>query len=143
MPSSKFSPYFFSEDFFRDFFDLPHPRFFGRGGPRQNAVKELLVDVYQTEENYILEMEAPGVPKEDIQVSVVGNELTVEVEKKGTEKKGSISSSRLFGKFKGKFKLPPKADPEKLHASLVNGVLTVTIPLKVREAEKKIEIKVT
>ena len=88
-------------------------------------------------------MELPGIEKEDIEVNISGNLLTVKGEKK---KEGEIKEEnyyrleRSYGSFSRTVELPKEVQIEQARASFKNGVLEIRLP-KTEEAKKK-EIKV-
>ena len=89
-------------------------------------------------------MSTPGVKPEDIDVSVVGDTLTIKGETKSEEQfeEGSyIRKERHFGSFQRTFSLPASVASDKAKAEFENGVLTLTLPKT--EAAKPKSIKVT
>ncbi|GAB5466273.1 MAG: hypothetical protein Kapaf2KO_17090 [Candidatus Kapaibacteriales bacterium] len=101
------------------------------------------VDIKENEEKFFLQMEIPGVEKEDISMTVTDkNTLEITGEKKGiqTEDK-TIRSERGFGKFKCEFILAENVDTESVEAEYKNGVLYVSMTKK-QPVKKNIEIKV-
>ena len=101
------------------------------------------VDIMRENGHFKLTAEFPGVEKDDIDVDVRENVLTLRGEKKSEvneEKDDSTYVERSYGSFERSFRLPSDTNVEDIHAELTNGVLTVTIP--VHEPEKrKIEVK--
>jgi HSP20 family protein len=98
------------------------------------------------ENAYAIALELPGVADKDVNVTVEDNVLTVKGEKRTShEDKGETwyFSERQFGAFSRSFRLPPDADHEGVSASLKDGVLTVSVPKRVRkdvEAASRIRI---
>ncbi len=103
------------------------------------------VDVYQDKDKVVVKVEIPGMKKEDIEISMVGDLLNISGERKEeTEHKGAESyrSERYFGRFHRSFPLPVAVEAGKIEAHYKDGVLTITCP-KTEEAKRKhIEIKV-
>ena len=96
------------------------------------------------EKGYYLEIDLPGVKKEDIEISVNDSILTVAGERKLEKKEEKGNYTRIesfFGRFERSFKLPPDADAENIEAKYENGVLKLFIPRKTKPEGKKIEIK--
>jgi len=96
------------------------------------------------EKGYYLEIDLPGVKKEDIEISVNDSILTVAGERKLEKKEEKENYTRIesfFGRFERSFKLPPDADAENIEAKYENGVLKLFIPRKTKPEGKKIEIK--
>lgn len=104
------------------------------------------VDVYETENSLNVEVEIPGVKKEDIKLTLEDNILTIQGEKKVELKKDiqkSFRCERMFGSFKRSFTLPVDVNPDKVNAKFENGLLTVTLEkVDVQSlSEKTIELK--
>jgi HSP20 family protein len=101
-----------------------------------------LVDIEETDDAYVVEAELPGVKREDVNIELVGNELTITGEIKEPERKGTLRRrSRRTGRFAYRVGLPNQVDAEKIEANLTEGVLTVRIPKAEREQRRKIEVK--
>ena len=101
-------------------------------------------DVIETKDNIVVKLSAPGVKPEDIDVSVVGDALTIQGELKSEEQfeEGSyLRKERRFGSFQRTFSLPASVASDKAKAEFENGVLTLTLP-KAETAKPK-SIKVT
>ncbi len=96
------------------------------------------------EKGYYLEIDLPGVKKENIDISVNDGVLTVSGERKLEKKEEKENYTRIesfFGRFERSFKLPPDADLDNIEAKYENGVLKIFIPRKQKPEGKKIEIK--
>jgi HSP20 family protein len=102
------------------------------------------IDVSETETAVIVKAEVPGLDKDDIEVSVCGDALTIRGEKKD-ERKESKGNYRLlerrYGTFQRTVSLPTGIDAEKVDAEFKNGVLSITLPKTEETRTKKIEIK--
>jgi HSP20 family protein len=102
------------------------------------------IDVSKTEDAYTVKAEIPGVNKDDIQVSIDGNEVTIsgEIKKESEEKKGEevLRSERYYGKVSRSFTLPHDVDEAKVVAKYADGVLKLTLPMKSKAATKKITV---
>jgi len=104
------------------------------------------VDVTQSEKDYRISAELPGLTEDDIELTMGDGILTLKGEKReeAERKKGKdvVISERHYGSFSRSFRLPPDADPSKIEAELVKGVLTITLP-KTEGAKKpeRIEVK--
>jgi len=99
------------------------------------------VDIQETENAYILDMELPGYDEKNIDVHVDGANLTIaskhEEEKTGEKHGNFILRERKTNTFTRSFKLPENADPETVSAGFKNGVLKLEIK-KRAEAQKRI-----
>ena len=96
------------------------------------------------EKGYHLEIDLPGVKKENIEISVNDGILTISGERKLEKKEEKENYTRIesfFGRFERSFKLPPDADLDNIEAKYEDGVLKIFIPKKQKPAGKKIEIK--
>jgi HSP20 family protein len=101
------------------------------------------VDIYEVEGALVLKAELPDLRREDIDVNVENNTLTIRGERKlGSEVKQESFHriERAYGTFVRQFTLPPTVDAVKIAAEYKNGVLTVTLP--VREEAKPRSVKV-
>ena len=103
------------------------------------------VDIYQTDNHtLVLKVELPDVAREDIDLRVENNTLTITGQKqrdKAVKDEQYHRIERTFGSFSRTFTLPPTVDAGKIGAEFKNGVLTVTLPL--REDAKPRQIQVT
>lgn len=103
------------------------------------------VDILEKDQEFRLIAEVPGLPKENISVTLEGNTLTISGEKKDfwekeTEKGNVYQAERRYGKFTRSFTLPSKVDMKKIAANYKDGVLEVIIP-KAQEAQpQKVQI---
>ncbi|MBM4129394.1 MAG: Hsp20/alpha crystallin family protein [Nitrospira sp.] len=133
------------EDFFRRPFSLMRPSWFPR--LRFPEIEEISpsVDVFEEGDNVVVKAELPGMTKEDIDVKVTDDVVTISGEKKKeekVEKKDYYRMERSYGSFTRSFRLPAEVQTEKATAKFKDGVLEVRIP-KTEEAkkkEKKVEI---
>ncbi len=103
--------------------------------------EELLpsVDVYEEGNDLVVKTDLPGVRKEDIQIDIADNWMTISGEKKREEKVKNeyyCRFERAHGSFSREFELPSGMDTEKAKAHYENGVLEVRIP-KSEEAVRK------
>lgn len=93
---------------------------------------------------YHIEVDLPGVKKDDIHVEVKENRLTISGERKVKEEVKEEDYHRVessYGKFERSFTLPDNVDAENVDASTSDGVLEVVLPKKERGTSKKIEVK--
>ena len=104
------------------------------------------VNTREGEYAYHVELDLPGIKKEDIEITTEDNVLTISGERKMKEEVKEDDYYKVesaYGKFSRSFTLPEKIDVENIHAEAKDGVLEVVIP-KLKEEEtkpKKIEIK--
>ncbi len=104
--------------------------------------QQLPVNIWEEGENLAVEVEAPGVKQEQVEVSVSGDELTIRVERPEPTAEGLVfhRRERPVGVFSRTLRLPFDANAEKVEAELADGVLTLRIPKA--EAAKRVAIKV-
>ena len=96
------------------------------------------------DKGYYLEIDLPGVKKENIDISVNDGILTISGERKlekKEEKENYVRIESFFGRFERSFKLPADADLDNIEAKYEDGVLKIFIPKKQKPTGKKIEIK--
>jgi HSP20 family protein len=125
---------------------------FFRGGRFPTFSRERLfepsIDVKETDTEYKIEAELPGMDDKDIDISISQGRLVIKGEKQHEheEKKGSYHRvERSFGQFERQVPLPGDVDVDKVDASFKKGVLNISLP-KTEEAKKdikKIAIKST
>ncbi len=130
------------KEYKRDFLNSILDRFF-------DEVNEIPIkfpiDLKETEDSFILQMEVPGINKEDIIIETQNNILKIYGEKKEEkreEEDNVIYSEIKYGKFERQFRLPDIADADKIDAIYQNGILKIVIPKKEEKKPKKISIKV-
>lgn len=104
------------------------------------------VNIHETENEYLLEVVAPGWNKEDFIISLENNLLTVALDKKEAPVKETekfIRREYKFSSFKRSFTVDDKIDADAISAQYVNGVLTLNLPKKeeVKPATKQISIQ--
>jgi HSP20 family protein len=100
------------------------------------------VDIEEQDDVYELDVELPGVKRDDVNIEVIGNELSITGEIKEKERKGAIRRrTRRTGRFEYRVRLPDQVDASKIEGSLDQGVLTVRVPKAERAKRQKIQIK--
>jgi HSP20 family protein len=99
-------------------------------------------DVEETNDAYIVEIELPGVDKDDIDISMSGRRLTVVGERREKERTGVLRRrTRAVGRFRYEVVLPGAIDESGVTAKLEDGVLTVRVPKAASERPLRIEVK--
>jgi HSP20 family protein len=100
------------------------------------------VDIEEQDDAYVIEAELPGVKRDDVNIEVVGNELSITGEIKERERKGVLRRrTRRVGRFEYRVRLPEQVDPEKVEANLDGGILSVRVPKIQRAERRRIEVK--
>ncbi|QBG48442.1 Hsp20/alpha crystallin family protein [Verrucomicrobia bacterium S94] len=124
--------------------------FFGDSARSLPAVENSLspqFEIVEMDDAFSVVTELPGIGKEQIEIVVDNDVLTVKGEKKAeekTEEKNYLYCTRQYGSFERKFQLPDSVDQEAIKAHYENGVLTLNLPKKpeaVKPAPRKIEVK--
>ena len=108
------------------------------------------VDVKETKDKYLLEMDLPGRSEKDVNIELDGSVLTIssvkeekkETKNENTEKNKWLIRERRTYEFARRFTLPEDVNGEQISANFKNGVLSIDIPRKTLPAAKKIAIKV-
>lgn len=114
----------------------------GWPSPTESGGWSPLVDIEETDDAYVVEAELPGVKRNDVNIELVGRELTITGEIKERERKGALRrQTRRTGRFEYRVGLPNHVDPEKVEANLNEGVLAIRVPKTERAQRRKIEVK--
>ncbi|MDD3095753.1 MAG: Hsp20/alpha crystallin family protein, partial [Candidatus Marinimicrobia bacterium] len=101
------------------------------------------VEVEENEDEYVMHLEVPGMKKNDIDISVKDNVITISGEKKErVHKKDSQChlNEICYGKFSRSFQLPNNVDTEKIKGNWESGILSIEIPKTEVAKPRKIEI---
>ena len=101
------------------------------------------VDLYETDEAFVLKAELPGCCTEDLQIEVHDHRLTLRGERKhDTEAKEEHyhRRERAYGRFERTFWLPTTVDAEQIHASFTDGVLELWLPKSEAAKPKRMAI---
>jgi HSP20 family protein len=103
------------------------------------------VDVKEDPTSHTVLAEIPGVKKEDIQVSIDGNQVAVsaEVKRQKEEKQGekTVRTERYYGKVYRQFALAQDVDQEKAQAKYENGVLELRLPKKAASSTRTLTVQ--
>ncbi len=117
--------------------------------PRIRTVEDVItpaVDIYEEGDDLVIKAELPGINKQDIEVKLTEDHITISGEKKKEEKieeKDYYRYERSYGSFSRTFRLPVEVQTDKAKAKFENGVLEIRIP-KSEEAktkERKLQIE--
>ena len=140
---TRFDPFNDLEDLFKGF--LVRPLAFEGRGDGGVQLPRAKVDVAEKNGAYVVTAELPGVKKEDIHVSIDGNEVTLEAEvkreKEATKDERVLHTERVYGKVMRSFTLPQEVDEAKAQAKFQDGVLELTLPKKAAAQRKQISIQ--
>ena len=126
------------DDLFKGFFMRP---VMFEGQPQM----QIKMDVKEDDNAYTVHADIPGVKKDDIHVSIEGNQVSISAETKmeKEEKKGEkvLRSERYVGKVARSFTLAHEVDEAKSQAKYNDGVLELTLPKKAASSAKKLAIQ--
>ena len=101
------------------------------------------VDLYATDEAFVLKAELPGFSKEDLQIEFHDHRLTLRGERqRETEAKEEHYHrlERAYGRFERAFQLPTTVDAEKVAANYDKGILKIVLPKKAEAKPKQIKV---
>lgn len=117
---------------------------FGQLGRGYEKTLAMQLDVSEEANAYHVTVDVPGVKKEDIDIAVDGNQVSISAEvhrekSEGSEKK-DLYTERFFGKAFRSFLLPQEVDSSNAQAHYDGGVLRLTLPKKAGGSSAKIKI---
>jgi len=105
----------------------------------------LKMDVKEDEKAFTVHAEVPGVKKEDIHVSIDGNQvsITAEVKRQKEDRQGErlLRSERYYGKAHRTFTLGQDVDQDNATARYEDGVLELTLPKKASSAQRRLTVQ--
>ena len=104
-----------------------------------------VVDVEENAEQFVLKADLPGVPPQDVKVSLMGDTLTIRGERKQESSKSDASvlrNERVYGSFERTFTLGAPVRADQVKASFKDGVLEVRVPKAEEARVREIEVKV-
>ena len=125
---------------FNSFFDTPNP---ANGQTLRRWVPAM--DLVETETDFILKADLPGMAESDVHIELEDNVLTISGDRKAEHeerKAGYYRVERSFGSFRRSLTLPEGIDPESVKATFRNGVLEVTVPKPAQQVPRKVQISV-
>jgi HSP20 family protein len=97
------------------------------------------VDILETEKAFEVQVSAPGMNKEDFQITLEDNALVVSGERKFKKEKKEANYHSIetqYGTFSRSFRLPENADTQHISAEYSNGILVIEIPKDTKKVEK-------
>jgi len=104
------------------------------------AEGQLMVDLYQTEDDLYLQAPIAGVEAKDLEIEIEGDTLIIKGERKNPAPEGAdfLTKECYWGKFSRQIILPVEIDPNRIEASFKFGILTIKLPKLQREKKRKI-----
>jgi HSP20 family protein len=129
----------------RDEMDRLLSGFFGQepdGDPAARWGSQPAVNVWESEDSLMVEVEIPGVRKDEVDISVVGDELSLKVQRPDVAQDEVIyhRRERPVGSFTRVLRLPVEVDAEHVEAELADGVLTISLPKAPSAKPRKINV---
>ena len=120
-------------------------RLFGPASNGPSSGWSPIVDARETDEEFLVSAELPGLTKDDVEVTVENGVLSLSGEKREESEEGDTDSGRRilerrYGRFQRSFTLPRGVDAEQVEAHLSDGVLTVKLPKAQASKARRIEI---
>lgn len=103
------------------------------------------LDIYEDADQVTVKLEAAGLRKEDFDISLHDDNLTVSGERRSEKKEGegeSFRSERFFGRFSRTITLPAAVKADEVKATYEDGVLTVILPKAEEAKPRRIEVSV-
>ncbi|MDX1672683.1 MAG: Hsp20/alpha crystallin family protein [Balneolaceae bacterium] len=126
----------------RDFSDLLDEFFNDVVQPNREGFSPR-IDISETDEQYLISAELPGMKREDIEVSLDNGRLNISGERNFEERKEGKTFHRVetrFGSFSRSFQLPDNINEESISAKYEDGLLKISVDKAENEVKKKIEI---
>jgi HSP20 family protein len=130
--------------FRRDIYDLMDRFLSGTPFSEFDSEWSPLVDVSETNNAINVRVELPGLDKNDINVDVSGDMLSIKGKKKEEEEKkdkGYYMRESYFGSFQRNIKLPADIQSDKVEAKFKDGILNIKLPKSEEKKAKKIQIQ--
>ena len=130
---------------FRDDMNELFDSFFGKSTEQREGMWSPAIDVAETKDDIIVTAEVPGLNKDDINISIQENILTLRGEKKQSKEQKDENLhrvERIYGSFQRSFTLPTLVDSTKVNASYKDGVLRIVLPKKEEVKPKEISISI-
>jgi len=102
------------------------------------------IDLYETENEYVVKVAMPGLKPDNFEITAQQNVLTIQGRTQDEEKQEGARyhvQEQHFGEFLRTIRFPSQVDPDKIQASLSNGILTVRVPKAEAAKPKRISVK--
>jgi len=101
------------------------------------------IDVSETDDQFLVNVELPGMKKDDIDVSIENNRLTISGERKFKEEENGVKFHRVesrYGSFTRTIQLPDNVESDSITANYEDGILNISVDKSEDKVRKKIEI---
>jgi HSP20 family protein len=101
-----------------------------------------VADIEEKDDQYVVQAELPGVKPEDVNIELIGNELSITGEVREEQREGVVRRRmRRYGRFDFRVALPNQPDANKVDANLEDGILTVRVPKAEKAQRRQISVK--
>jgi HSP20 family protein len=101
-----------------------------------------LADVYQTEGEYVVTVDLPGIDRDALEINLDDDKLLIRGERVIENSEGQQRIERPHGRFLRKFAVPATVDQQAIAAEYKDGVLRVRLPKRKEQKSRRVEIKV-
>lgn len=115
----------------------------GPAGTQTRGPRWMPMDLYRSEDHYVVNVDLPGMDPGSIDLNVDGNTLTVRAERTLSAEDSAqwLAQERPAGSFMRQLNLGDGLDVEGIHASYDKGVLSLTIPIAEQAKPRRIEVQ--
>jgi HSP20 family protein len=112
--------------------------------PEEVTLWRAPASIWEADNTFHLEIDAPGVSREDVELTFEKGNLVITLDRKSPEGERTYwHNERGYGKVSRSVTLPDTVDPESISAELTNGVLHVAVTKKPEAQPKRIDVKVS
>jgi HSP20 family protein len=114
-----------------------------RGANEEFGAANLSIDVYETNDEYVVKAAVPGIDPKDLDIQVEDDVLTIKgqfEQKDEVTEENYLRKELRYGSFQRSLRLPPTVDAEKAEATFEHGVLKLSLPKKAEAKAKTIKI---
>ena len=127
-----------------DAFESALGHFFGRQQDGSGYMAPYGVDVREDGDHIYVEADLPGFKKEDVDITLENQTLTITAERKDETKQGPkgelLLNERRYRRFQRSFTLPPTVDESSVNAKLADGILTIVLNKREETKPRKIQV---
>ncbi|MCC5913018.1 MAG: Hsp20/alpha crystallin family protein [Balneolaceae bacterium] len=118
--------------------------FFNDAVVNRNAEFSPRINISETEKQFVIDVELPGMDKKDIDIHMENGRLTISGERRMENEDNGTKFHRVetfYGSFSRSFHLPDSADEDSVSATYKDGILNVTINKSEQKMKKQIKVK--
>lgn len=102
-------------------------------------------EMFERDDKMVVRVELPGTDKQDVRVSVTGDALVIEGDRRQNEeqqRRGFYRSEWTYGHFHREIPLPESVDPKDVHAKFANGVLEIEMPQPPQQTNVRHDVRI-